>query len=81
MSLKPFHKSTSNLKFVYIMSRGRTILIFGHLLKTWLPGPDPDLKSDRCIYYNSERRKRSARAPSARCLAGGGGGVRGNAPP
>ena len=36
--------------------------------------PDPDLKSDRCIYYNSERR--SARAPSARSLARG---VRGHA--
>ena len=38
ISLKPFHKSTSNLKLVFIMSRGRTLLIFGHLLKTrWLP--------------------------------------------
>ena len=28
-----------------------------------LSRPDPDLKSERCIYYRSERRRRSARAP------------------
>ena len=38
ISLKPFHQSTSNLKFVFIMSRGRTLLILAHLLKTrWPP--------------------------------------------
>ena len=38
VSLEPFPQSTSNLKFVLILSRGQTLLTLGHLLKTrWLP--------------------------------------------
>ena len=38
ISLEPYPLSTSNFKFVFILSRGRTLLILGHLLKTkWLP--------------------------------------------
>ena len=43
---EPFHQSTSNLKFVFIMSRGRTLLILAHLLKTrW-----PPLKFLKCMW-------------------------------
>ena len=33
ISLESFPQSTPDLKFVFILSRGRTLLIFGHLLK------------------------------------------------
>ena len=33
ISLKPFPQSTSNLKFVFILSIGQMLLILGHLLK------------------------------------------------
>ena len=36
MSLKPFHQLTSKLKFVFILSRGRTLLILGHMLKAYM---------------------------------------------
>ena len=38
ISLKPFPQLTSDLKIVFILSRGRTLLILGHLLKPrWTP--------------------------------------------
>ena len=38
ISLEPHPQLTSNLKFVFILSRGQTLYILGHLLKTrWPP--------------------------------------------
>ena len=37
ISLKPFPLSTSNLKFVFILSIGQVLLILGHLLKPRWP--------------------------------------------
>ena len=37
ISLKPFPQSTSNLKFVFILSIGQVLLILGHLLKPRWP--------------------------------------------
>ena len=38
ISLKPFPQSTAILKFVFMLSIGQMLLIFGHLLKPrWPP--------------------------------------------
>ena len=54
ISLKPFPQSTSNLKFVFILSIGHILLILGHLLNQ--DGCHGDLKSDyslRCEHDTS----------------------------
>ena len=49
ISLEPLPQLTSNLKFVFILSRGQTLYILGHLLKTRLP-PSTFLK---CMLWTS----------------------------
>ena len=49
ISLEPHPQLTSNLKFVFILSRGQTLYILGHVLKTRWP-PSNFLK---CMLWTS----------------------------